>query len=175
MLELTLVLNASYEPLRVVPWQRAISLLWLDKAEVVESYDQRIHSPSFTMAIPAVIRFLHLVKRWRSRPKFSRHNIYARDNFACQYCGKRFPTDALTFDHVIPRVRGGKTSWDNIVTACIECNREKGGRTPREASMPLRKPPREPIFHSTLLLRHQQGVIPESWRDYLYWHGKLDE
>jgi 5-methylcytosine-specific restriction endonuclease McrA len=106
--------------------------------------------------------------------KFSRANIYARDDYTCQYCAKKFPSEDLTFDHVVPVARGGQKRWDNIVAACFRCNHKKGGRTPEEAGMHLIRPPSEPhwlpAFHVTFRLKS----APESWRDYLYWNIELD-
>jgi len=173
--EQVLLLNITYEPLKIINWKRAIIMLTLGKVEVLEEYNKEIHSVSFAIKLPAVVRLLRFVKRPRTPVRFSRQNIYIRDDYRCQYCGRQFPSPELTWDHVLPRARGGKTEWENIVTCCIDCNRKKGGRVPSEASMALvRKPSRPeslPILKITLQFRH----MPQSWRDYLYWNVELEE
>jgi len=176
-MEHCLVLNASYEPLNVISWKRALTLLFQGKVEVLAEYDREIHSVSLTIKMPSVLRLLKYVKQ-RRRPqhiKFCRENIYARDNCTCQYCGKRYHTDQLTFDHVIPVVKSGDRTWENIVTCCIHCNHRKGGRTPTEAGMRLIRPPREPgwvpsMLHVTVGFK----MPPHSWRDFLFLDVGLD-
>lgn len=175
-MELTLLLNATYEPLRVVPWKKAITLMWQGKVEVLESYDTHIRGISISIRLPAVIRLLKLVKLKESHHavKFSRANIFARDKHRCQYCGQRFPTEELTFDHVVPISKNGRKAWENIVTACIRCNNRKSGRTPEEAGMRLIKAPEKPRWSPTLTITIGLKTLPESWRDYLYWNVELD-
>ena len=137
-MEQTLLLNASFEPLKVVHWQKAITLLCQGKVEVISVYDREVRSVSITFKLPSVIRLLRYV-RIRQRfdyVPFSRANIYARDAHTCQYCG-HLPTSELTFDHVVPVAHGGRKDWENIVTCCVPCNRRKGGRTPAGAGMRL--------------------------------------
>ena len=133
-----LVLDVSMRPLRVEGWQRAICDLFLGKVEVVEwkyhSKDRTIKSPCGAWPMPSVVRVLSQFRRDRIRVKFSRLNIYTRDNFNCQFCAQRFETEELTFDHVIPRSRGGRTVWENIVTACVPCNTRKSDRLPSEVA-----------------------------------------
>ncbi len=131
-MEQTLLLNATYEPLKVVNWQKAITLLCQGKVEVISVYDREIRAVSFSIKLPSVIRLLRYIKIKRrfDYVPFSRANIYARDNHSCQYCGDAFPTSELTFDHVVPVAQGGRKDWENIVTCCVSCNRRKGGRTP---------------------------------------------
>lgn len=124
--------------------------------------------------MPSIVRLLRFV-RWRKRSvKFCRQNIYIRDRFTCQYCGQKFGHEDLTYDHVIPRSQGGLTVWDNIVTACISCNREKGGQTPVRARMRLIKPPRQPDWLPALTVTFGVKYMPKSWRDYLYWTVELE-
>lgn len=176
-MEQTLLLNATYEPLKIVNWQKAITLWCQGKVEVISVYDREVHSVSFTIRLPSVIRLLRYIriKRRFDYVPFSRANIYARDDHTCQYCGESSPTNELTFDHVTPVARGGRKDWENIVTCCIVCNRKKGGRTPPEAGMQLvrmpRRPERAPAVRITVGLRN----APESWRDYLYWNIELDD
>jgi 5-methylcytosine-specific restriction endonuclease McrA len=175
-MEQTLLLNASYEPLKIVHWQKAITLWCQGKVEVVREYDREIHSVSITFKLPAVIRLLRYVKIKRrfDYVPFSRANIYARDEHTCQYCGDEFPTSDLTFDHVLPVAKGGRKDWENIVTCCVICNRRKGGRTPSEAGMHLLKPPHRPDPKS-IKITFAIRTAPESWRDYLYWNVELDD
>ncbi|RMH41144.1 MAG: HNH endonuclease [Deltaproteobacteria bacterium] len=169
-----LMLSRSYEPLRVISWKRAFALLTLGKVEVVEEYDACVRTVTLVFKVPAVVRLLTAFKRRGRPPKFSRINIYARDGFRCQYCGDKRPTEELTFDHVVPKARGGKTSWTNIVTACHPCNRRKGARTPEEAGMRLRKPPIQPKWVPAVTIRVSTRSVPDAWRDYLYWTGGLE-
>src|ERR1044071_1368229 len=131
-----LVLNADYRPLSYYPlslwsWQDAIKAVFLDRVNIVSEYETAVHSPSFTMRIPSVVSLKTYVKPAR-HPAFTRFNVFLRDRFQCQYCGCR---DDLTFDHVVPRSRGGHTTWDNVVAACAGCNLLKGGRLPHRAGM----------------------------------------
>ena len=178
----TLVLNPRYEPIARVPWQRAVTLLFLGKVEVVEEYEDReIRSITFVFRMPSVVRLLRALRGARKAIKFSRENVYARDGGRCQYCGAGVRRDEITYDHVVPRSLGGKTTWENIVVACVRCNQKKGGKTPTQAGMKLRSAPVKPrrlpeVFGITL--QFKQGM-PESWRAFLrsysYWHGELEE
>jgi len=162
-----LFLDAQYRPLRVEPWQRAIADFFLGKVEVVEySRDRTIQGVDRQHPMPSVVRLVRAFKRERIRIKFSRLNIYARDGFACQYCRGHFPTEELTFDHVVPRSRGGKTTWENIVTCCIACNVDKANRTPNEAGLALASRPRKPRYLPAVTVRIGRGSIPEEWRPY---------
>jgi 5-methylcytosine-specific restriction endonuclease McrA len=176
-MEQTLLLNATYEPLKIVHWQKAVTLWCQGKVEIISVYDREIRAVSFSFKLPSVIRLLRFVhiKRRVDYVPFSRANIYARDDYQCQYCGEAFPTNELTFDHVLPVAHGGRKDWENIVTCCVSCNRRKGGRTPEQAHMRLvrtpRRPEKAPALRITIGLRH----APDSWRDYLYWNVALDD
>ena len=179
-MEQTLLLNPSYEPLKVVNWQKAITLWCQGKVEVIAVHDREIRAVTFTFKLPSVIRLLRFVriKRRFDYVPFSRANIYARDNHTCQYCSEHFPTSELTFDHVVPVAQGGRKDWENIVTCCVSCNRRKGGRTPSEAGMKLRRHPRRPDHVPAIRMTITFGdptKAPESWRDYLYWHVELQD
>jgi 5-methylcytosine-specific restriction endonuclease McrA len=169
----TLLLSQGYEPIKVISWQRAISLLFLGKVEVLEEYAHDVHSVSLVIKIPAVVRLLRAFRRHAKPVKFSRVNIYARDNYRCQYCGKRASIRELTYDHVVPRSQGGRTEWTNIVSCCYECNRAKGGRTPHQAGMKLLGHPAQPNWVPAITIRISMRSVPEAWRDYLYWTGEL--
>jgi 5-methylcytosine-specific restriction endonuclease McrA len=177
-MEQTLLLNASYEPLKVVPWQKAITLWCQGKVEIVSHHDREVRSVSFTFKLPSIIRLLRYIKIKRrfDYVPFSRANIYARDDHRCQYCASIFPTAELTFDHVVPVAQGGRKDWENIVTCCVACNRRKGGRTPAEAGMHLLRSPRRPASAPATAIKVEIGVrhAPDSWRDYLYWNAELD-
>ncbi|MEL6248688.1 MAG: HNH endonuclease [Cyanobacteria bacterium J06648_16] len=158
-----LVLNASYEPLNITSWRRAVVLVIKGKAEQVEHNGRVIYA---NFPLPTVIRLRHYVRVPYKEIPLTRRNLLHRDNNTCQYCGDA--GDGLTLDHVIPRSRGGGDSWENMVAACVRCNVKKGNRTPREASMPLRNPPRKP--HSSLyfeLARHIRGGLHQEWRKYV--------
>ena len=169
----TLLLSAGYEPIKVVSWQRAITLLTLGKIEVLEEYDREVRSPTIAFKMPAVVRLLQVFKRNKKAVKFSRINIYARDKYRCQYCCRKLPIAELTYDHVIPRAKGGKTVWQNIVTACETCNSHKGNRTPEQARMTLLNRPTRPTWVPVMTLRVNRSTAPDAWRDYLYWTGEL--
>ncbi len=159
-----LVLNATYEPLNVTSVWRACSLVLSEKAEVIEAHPERvIRSPSTTLPHPVVIRLRSYVRvpRFQAR-RITRRAVFARDGYRCQYCGT---TSRLTVDHVLPRSRGGESTWDNIVTACAPCNLEKGDRLPTEKGMTLRTTPRTP--HASLFLTLGAPAIPPSWESYL--------
>jgi 5-methylcytosine-specific restriction endonuclease McrA len=177
-MEQALLLNASYEPLKVVDWRKAITLWCQGKVEVIAVHDREIRSVTVSFKLPSVIRLLRFVriKRRFDYVPFSRENIYTRDSDTCQYCNEVFPRAELTFDHVIPVAQGGRKDWENIVTCCVDCNRRKGGRTPTEAGMHLVKVPRRPDSHAIRInIKIGLRSTPESWRDYLYWNLELDE
>jgi len=175
-----LVLNADFRPLSYFPlsvwsWQDAVKAVFMDRVSVLSEYEAQVRSPSLAMRLPSVIALKEYIPAAR-RPAFTRFNVFLRDRFACQYCGDEFPAQDLTFDHVIPRSRGGRTTWENVVTACSCCNLKKGSRLPRECGMWPRNPPRQPT--SWELQENGRAFPPnylhESWRDYLYWDTELE-
>lgn len=167
-----LFLDHEWRPLRVEGWKRAISDLWLKKIEVIEySHDKTIRGVSGDFPLPAVVRVLRKFKRDKMRVKFSRLNIYARDRFVCQYCRGRFATEDLTFDHVMPRSRGGKTTWENIVTCCLDCNKTKANKTPEEAGVTLARIPKKPAYLPAVMVSMNSSNIPPEWQ--AYWQGVL--
>jgi 5-methylcytosine-specific restriction endonuclease McrA len=175
-----LVLNAdfrplSYFPLSLWPWQEAVKAVVTDRVNVVSEYDRVVRSPSFELPLPSVISLKEYISQAR-RPAFTRFNVFLRDRFTCQYCGVGFPTHELTFDHVVPRSRGGRTTWGNVVSACAPCNLRKGGRMPTEGGLYPFRTPRQP---SVWELQENGRAFPpnflhESWRDFLYWDTELD-
>lgn len=169
----TLLLSQGYEPIKVISWQRAITLLTLGKVEVIEEYDDEIRAVSLVIKIPAVVRLLRAFRRHAKPVKFSRINIYARDGYKCQYCGTKCTISELTYDHVVPRAKGGRTTWENIVTCCYPCNYQKGNRTPTEAKMALRSTPTRPEWVPAVTIRVSTRSMPDAWRDYVYWTGEI--
>lgn len=177
----TLVLDSSYQPVDRVPWQRAITLYFQGKVEIVEHYeDKEIRSITFAIRMPSVVRFLRALRSRRKAIKFSRENVYTRDKGTCQYCASKVPRAEATYDHVLPRSQGGKTEWTNIVIACVPCNQKKSNRTPEKAGMQLRSTPVKPkklpeTVHLTFMWR--EGM-PDGWKTWLssmsYWHGELE-
>jgi len=166
MSQTTLLLNASYEPLSVIPWQRAMTMWCLEKVEVIAEYeDSEIKSTSKTFKMPSVVRLFRYVHRRYLELRFSRQNIYARDHYTCQYCGKKPPQIELSLDHVIPKVLGGKTLWDNIVACCLQCNHKKGGRTPEQANMKLLSKPYKPSY-SQFTISNNKRKAPPKWLKY---------
>jgi 5-methylcytosine-specific restriction endonuclease McrA len=158
-----LVLNSTYEPMNVCSVHRAVVLLLKDKAEVVETAAGWVRSERSSLAMPAVIRLVNYVRLPRADGKrVSRRAVLARDGFRCQYCGN---TRHLTIDHIIPRSRGGASSWDNVVTSCAPCNVRKGACLPSEVGMWPSRKPRPPIPGDFVLAA--QRVIPEAWLPYL--------
>jgi 5-methylcytosine-specific restriction endonuclease McrA len=168
LFEQVLLLNASYEPLNVINWKRAIKLVFLNKVEVVEESERVVRSITVSVKVPSVVRLMGFVHFRRKDAKYSRRNIYARDKYRCQYCGRQHPMDDLTCDHVIPRSRGGRAEWDNIVTCCVSCNRKKGGNTPEEAGLHLIKKPAKPSWLWGFQVRFAGRRPPREWWTYLH-------
>ncbi len=173
----TLVLNADYRPLSYYPlslwsWQDTVKAVFLDRVNIVAQYDFNIHSPSFAMPLPSVVSLRRYIRPLRY-PAFTRFNVFLRDHFTCQYCGA---SSDLTFDHVIPRSKGGLTTWQNVVAACSPCNLKKSNKLPSVAQMTPRQTPFIPSIEDL----HKNGrrfppnFLHESWMDYLYWDSELD-
>ena len=172
-----LVLNAdyrplSYYPLSLWPWQEAIKAAFLDRVQIVAEYDAVVRSPTTVIRIPSVVVLKDYVKP-QKRVAFTRFNLFLRDEFRCQYCGSK---GDLTFDHVLPRSRGGRTSWDNVVAACSGCNLRKGSASLRQAGMSLRRPPRRPDPEELKNLgrKFPPNYLHEAWLDFLYWDAELE-
>lgn len=162
--DVVLVLNGNYEPLHVCTVRRALGLLMSDKAQLVLNGRGYVHTVHARFPVPSIIRLRYVVRRPRPQVRLCRREIFRRDDYTCQYCGRR--SARLTVDHVIPRERGGRTEWTNVVTACSECNQRKGNRTPQEAHMPLLHTPKPPP--NTALYRFQHFLaIHQEWRPFL--------
>ena len=161
-----LVLNATYEPLNVVSVQRAIVLLLKDKAEVVEAAESRIRSTNVSIPVPLVIRLVYYVRvPHKMNVPLTRRTVMLRDNYTCQYCGLQMPKSELTIDHVIPKVRGGATTWENVVCACKPCNLRKGSKLLDQAGMHLRSIPCRPKYLALVWLSSMRGH--EVWHKYI--------
>ncbi|MFO0551154.1 MAG: HNH endonuclease [Polyangiaceae bacterium] len=161
----TLLLTPWMTPCRVISWERAVVLSFLGKVEVVEEYDVTIAAPSLTIRAPAVVRQRRAARGRSRQPGFSRTNVYLRDGYVCQYCSTVKAPHELNLDHVMPRSRGGKTTWENIVTSCYACNQTKAGRTPDEAGMKLLKKPVRPM--ALPAQPHiPYGDVPAEWQAY---------
>ena len=172
-----LVLNAdfrplSYYPLSLWPWQDAVKAAFLDRVTIIAEYDAIVRSPTTEIKIPSVVVLKEYVKPQR-RVAFTRFNLFLRDEFCCQYCAAR---GDLTFDHVVPRARGGITSWENVVAACSPCNLRKGSRSLKQVGFSLRKPPRQPSAEEMQNMgrKFPPGHLHDSWLDYLYWDAELE-
>ncbi len=161
-----LVFNQNYEPLNVCRARRAVVLLYQSKAEMLEDGVGFIHTPSQDVPVPSVIRLPYLAKRpFRAGKKLTRSEVFNRDRHSCQYCGRE--SRQLTLDHVIPRYRGGLQTWENLVSACIPCNRRKAGKTPKEAGMKLRQPPTQPRDGRYSYIPSHYLQDREEWQRYL--------
>ena len=176
-----LLLNADYQPLSYYPlsllrWQDAVKAIFRGSVSVVSEYDRVVSSPSFAMNLPSVLALKEYVTPAKV-PAFTRFNVYLRDDWACQYCGKKPSTHELTFDHVVPRSKGGGTSWENIVAACRPCNTVKGSDLPAQCGMHPVRAPIEPTIRD--LQRNGRKFPPnflhESWSDFLYWDSELHQ
>ena len=172
-----LVLNADYKPLSYYPlslwsWQDVVKAVFLERVQVLSAYDRVIRSPGFVMELPSVVALKRYIQPAKF-PAFTRFNLFLRDQFVCQYCGAKHD---LTFDHVIPRSRGGRTTWENVVAACAPCNLRKGGRLATDCGMRPRMAPHRP----TVRQLHDRGrafppnFLHESWSDFLYWNTELE-
>ncbi len=161
-----LVLNQSYEPLNVCRVRRAVVLLYQNKAEMLENGVGFIHSADREFPVPSVIRLGTVVRRPRRlERKLTRLEVFKRDHYTCQYCGKE--TRQLTIDHIIPRYRGGEHTWENVVSACVPCNRRKAGRTPQEAGMRLLHQPSRPRGNGLFYIPAHRSDIRREWEKFL--------
>jgi len=172
-----LVLNADFRPLSYYPlslwgWQDTIKAVFLDRVNIVQYYEKTIRSPNWEMQLPSVVSLKTYIKPAR-QPAFTRFNVFLRDRFTCQYCSSH---SDLTFDHIVPRSKGGQTTWENVVAACSPCNLRKGNLTTDQAHMYPRQTPFAPTVHQL----HRNGrlfppnYLHDSWLDYLYWDTELD-
>mgnify|MGYP001163961186 FL=1 len=175
-----LVLNADYQPLSYFPlstwsWRDALKAVFLDRVNVVSEYNQVVRSPSIEFKLPSVISLKDYIPL-PEKAAFTRFNVFLRDKFVCQYCRKTFKVEELTFDHVIPRSKGGTTMWENVVTCCRSCNTLKGNRSLKKFGLKLQK---TPFIPSNFQLKEIGRMFPpnflhQSWNDFLYWDSELE-
>jgi len=172
-----LILNADFRPLSYFPlslwsWQDAVKAVFLDRVEVIAEYDHTVRSASFEMRLPSVIALHEFVNQNRA-PAFTRFNVFLRDGFQCAYCNA---SEDLTFDHVIPRSKGGRTNWENIVAACSPCNLKKGGQMPKDANMIPARAPTQPNHYQLQDIgrRFPPNHLHKTWLDFLYWDVELE-
>lgn len=162
-----LLLTQGYEPHKVIGWDRAITLIYTGKAEVVAATDEVIYRNGATIVhMPSVIRLVRGTPRQKRAIKFSRMNVFSRDNFRCQYCGSPKKARELNYDHVVPRHLGGRTTWDNIVSSCYPCNTRKRNRTPEQAGMKLRTRPKKPESLPLVSIRFDPKDLPPDWVEW---------
>jgi len=167
-----LALSHTYEPLGIVNWEKAITLLCSGKAKTLSEYDAEVHSPSVSFRVPSVIVFNYNRRNRVKSARFSRKNVWVRDGGKCQYCLKQVNSQEFTLDHVVPRKNGGTTVWNNVVTCCYSCNQKKGDKSPQQAGMKLHKFPVKPDalpYVQDLEFYNYGTKIPESWR---FWLGE---
>lgn len=176
-----LILNADYRPLSYFPlsiwsWQEAVKAVFRESVVVVSEYDRIVSSPSMDFKLPSVLALKNYIPQ-SDHPAFTRFNVFLRDQWECQYCGDLCKTHQLTFDHVIPRCKGGGTNWENIVAACRRCNTIKGSKLPNECKMWPLHTPRQPTIYElqTNGKKFPPNFLHESWGDFLYWDTELDK
>jgi 5-methylcytosine-specific restriction endonuclease McrA len=192
-----LVLNRVYRPIHVTSVRRAITLLYQGVARALDeefqlfdfeswaavgtaAHHEAIRTPTRVIRVPRVIVLVAHEHLPRHRVRFSRFNVYARDESTCQYCGRRLPRSELNLDHVVPRSRGGTTSWENVVCSCVRCNLRKGGRTPDEAGMRLQRTPSRPRW-SAVFRSAARRAFYQQWMPFLglvdsaYWNAELKD
>ncbi len=166
--ESVLVLNSTYEAINICNVKRAVVLIFSGTAVVLEKNSHKIHSPSITMDVPSVIKLRNFINLANKKVVLTRRNVLIRDKNICQYCAKEFKVSELTIDHIIPKSKGGKTRWDNIVASCKACNNKKGRNTPWRANMSLVKKPSAPNYIYFLHIMRYLGNNNEPWMKYLY-------
>jgi len=175
----TLLIGADGIAISIIPWTRAMLLLITGKAVVLQESDHIVSSASESWFVPEVMMYTKKIRKKKRKPTFSRFGIFYRDQWTCQYCGKKGTGKNLTFDHVLPRKHGGVTSWTNIVTACQPCNWKKADKLLKDSGMKLKVMPKAPTEQLPVFLMYQEGTHPESWKGYLmssgYWNAELEE
>ena len=163
-------------PLSLWNWQASIKAVFLNRVNIIAEYDSEVRSSSFSMKIPSVIALKKYVAISK-KPPFTRFNLFLRDNFSCQYCGELFNSNDLTFDHVVPKSKGGATRWENVVASCSKCNLKKSNLLLSQVNMKLIKKPYQPTNHQLQFVgkKFPPNHLHKSWMDYLYWDSKLEK
>ncbi len=160
-----LVLNFTYEAMNITSFQRAVKLLFAGKAEIVHNRDRFISSTQFQMRLPSIIRMLYYVRRPMQRVSLTKKNVLIRDDYTCQYCGVR-GEKLMTVDHVVPRSRGGPSTWENLVCACMRCNNRKNNRAAADCNMTLMRKPRQPKYIPWIQVK--RNTLPGEWHKFLF-------
>tara|TARA_B100001121_G_scaffold306049_1_gene324852 strand:- start:293 stop:859 length:567 start_codon:yes stop_codon:yes gene_type:complete len=175
-----LVLNADYQPLSYYPlstwsWKNALKAVFLNRVNVVSEYNQIVRSPSVSFKLPSVVSLKDYIPL-PEKAAFTRFNVFLRDKFTCQYCHNNFKVEELTFDHVIPRSKGGKTQWQNVVTSCRFCNTQKGNKSLQKIGVKLKKNPSIPSNYELKEIGRMfpPNFLHKSWSDFLYWDSELE-
>ena len=168
-----LVLNATYEALNVTSLQRAVKLVFSGKAEVLHTHDKPLRAATFEMRMPSIIRMLYYIRRPRQQVALTKKNVLLRDDYMCQYCGRK-GDGPMTVDHVIPKSTGGPSTWENLVCACLACNNRKNNRTPQDANLHLLRKPRTPKYIPWIQVKRH--TLPGEWYKYLFlYHVSIEE
>jgi len=171
----TLLLNSDYTPLKVLDWRKAMNLVFRGVVEIVEEYDDsEIKSISMSLRCPSVLKLKRFINIFGQKVKFSKYGVFSRDHFTCLYCGCQPGVKNLTIDHVVPRCKGGKTDWTNVVAACSKCNSRKGDKIPYDARMVLKREPFKPDMSSYIKLTINLPKTPEGWANYLNYNTLLE-
>ena len=160
-----LVLNFTYEALNITSFQRAVKLLFSGKAEIVHNRDRVLYSPSWEIKMPSIIRMLYYIKRPMQKVALTKKNVLLRDDYTCQYCNVRGER-MMTVDHVVPRSKGGPSTWENLVCACMRCNNRKNNRSPSDANMSLKRKPKTPKYIPWIQVR--RNTLPDEWHKFLF-------
>jgi 5-methylcytosine-specific restriction endonuclease McrA len=170
-----LVLNSDYLAMNVASWQRAVELIFAGKAEAIHNTAKQLRSAGgFAMPLPSIIRMLYFVRRKPKRVALTKKNVLLRDDYLCGYCAHRGDRATMTVDHVVPRAAGGKSVWENLISACTDCNGRKRDRTPEQARMPLLRRPHEPRFIPFVIIK--KNTADEEWHKYLtLWSVSIEE
>ena len=168
-----LTLSSNYEPLGVVDWEKAVTLFYSGKVQILSEYDRLIRSTSDELRVPSVVVFKHSRHKRIKSVRFSRKNVWIRDEGRCQYCSKPVSIKDFTLDHITPRTSGGKTSWTNVVTCCTPCNQKKADKPLAKCGMKLLRDPQKPhslpYVQDVEFFYNFQQAIPESWK---FWLGE---
>jgi 5-methylcytosine-specific restriction endonuclease McrA len=168
-----LVLNFTYEALNITSFQRAVKLIFAGKAEMLHGLERVLASTTYEMRMPSIIRMLYYIRRPMQRVALTKKNVLIRDNHVCQYCGVRGER-LMTVDHITPKSRGGPSTWENLVCACMRCNNRKNNRTPDEANMALKRKPRQPKYIPWIQIK--RNTLPDEWGKFLFLYNvSIDE